>query len=77
MSYLYRTDNPIADFDRYDREQSRRLARLPKCAICREPIQQEYAVCIDGVYYCGECLDDLKEYLDDLKEFIEERSDET
>ena len=57
---FYRTDNPIADFNRYDREQSRRAKRLPVCELCGERIYQDDAVCINGSWYCDECLDDCR-----------------
>lgn len=51
------SDNPVADFLRYDMEQARRLAQLPTCEYCGKAIQQERAVCIDGFWYCDECLE--------------------
>lgn len=57
---FYRTDDPIADHYRYEQEQERSLARYPKCAICGERIPQADIVCIDGKYYCDECLDDCR-----------------
>lgn len=44
----------------YDREQSRKLARLPVCADCGEPIQQEDAVYINEVWLCDDCLDSYR-----------------
>lgn len=44
-------------WEAHDREQSRRLERLPKCFHCGEPVQQEMAVCLDGRWYCDECLE--------------------
>lgn len=52
------TDNPIADYDRYDTEQMKRLQRLPVCAECGEPIQDEECYDIDGELVCAECLRD-------------------
>ena len=49
--------------DNYDKwlardwEQNQWLDSLPKCEICEEPIQQERAVCLDGKWYCDECLE--------------------
>ena len=57
MSY---TDDPIMDFLNYDEEQTRWLESLPICAECGEHIQQEIAVCINGEWYCDECLEDMK-----------------
>lgn len=51
------TDDPVADFERHDREQARRLAKLPTCQHCGDAIQQERAVCIEGFWYCDECLE--------------------
>lgn len=39
----------------------RKLARLPKCILCREPIQQEDVVRIGYAYYCDDCLKDSRE----------------
>ena len=53
----------------HDMEQERRRARLPVCCYCGEHIMQEDAVCIDGDYYCDECLEthfrEAMEYEDD------------
>jgi formylmethanofuran dehydrogenase subunit E len=49
--------DPLADFHRLDREQARRLAKLPTCERCGHPIQQERAVCIDGDWYCDDCIE--------------------
>ena len=51
------TDDPVADFERHDREQARLLERLPTCERCGNRIEQELAVCIDGFWYCDDCLE--------------------
>lgn len=51
------TDDPVADFLRYDREQQRELDKRPKCDICGEPLY-ECGYMIDGELICQECLDD-------------------
>lgn len=65
---MYRTDDPIADFNRWDADQTEWLERLPVCSECGEHIQQEDAVCINGEWYCDECLRVMRvaveEYLD-------------
>ena len=64
------TDNPARDWDTYTERQERRLARLPHCCECGEPIQtDEFYEFEDGRYICPECLDenhrkDLDDYLD-------------
>lgn len=51
------TDDPIADFERYDAEQQAQLDKLPVCCECDEPIQGEYCYEINGEYICEECLE--------------------
>lgn len=62
---MYITDDPIADFNRWDDERQSALERLPKCHQCGEHIQQESAVKINGVFYCDECLNDMREWIGD------------
>lgn len=52
------TDDPVADFERYDAEQQAKLNRLPKCCECEEHIQ--FAACyeINGELICPQCLVD-------------------
>ena len=59
------TDDPVVDFERYDAKQQKKLDRLPKCCSCKEPIQQEKAVHMDGHWYCDECLDNMREDTED------------
>jgi formylmethanofuran dehydrogenase subunit E len=58
------TDDPIADFNRHDAEQQKHLNRLPVCYGCGEPIQQDDAVCIEGFWFCDDCLDDMRERIE-------------
>lgn len=53
---MYRTDDPIADFYRWDNDQQKQLDKLPKCAECGEPIQDEECYEINGELICPECL---------------------
>ena len=41
------------------------LARLPKCCLCGEPIQQEDAVRLGNDWYCDDCLDDSRESIEE------------
>lgn len=54
MSY---TDDPIADFARYDAEQEEQLEKMPVCCECDNPIQDEYCYEINGEVICETCLD--------------------
>lgn len=55
---MYRTDDPNADFNRWDNDQQKQLDRLPKCAECGEPIQEEECYEIEGEIICPQCLKD-------------------
>ena len=55
---MNRTDNPIADFDRWDAEQQRALEKLPECCECGEPIQDDFCYEINDMIICEECLND-------------------
>lgn len=49
------TDNPIADFERHDREKEKALSMLPVCECCGNPIQQKKAVYYNDQWCCKEC----------------------
>ena len=51
------SDDPLLDFDRYDRQQAEELAKLPICDCCGEPIQDEYCYEINGDLICEDRLD--------------------
>lgn len=51
------TDDPVADFERHDREQTAALKLLPFCDYCNDPIQDEYLYDINGEFICEDCLD--------------------
>lgn len=55
---MYYTDDPIADFNRWDRERQREYDRLPKCKGCGEGVYPSDAVCIDDDYYHSDCFDE-------------------
>ena len=67
---MYYSDDPIADFNRYEADQEEQLDKLPKCDICGEPIQDDYLYDIYGDIFCEECLKDkfrknTEDYIDD------------
>lgn len=49
--------DPVADFERWDAEQERRIARRPRCTECGEHIQEMVFYEINGEPVCCECLD--------------------
>jgi formylmethanofuran dehydrogenase subunit E len=54
---MFYSDDPVKDFERYDQEQAQRLAKLPECDYCGQPIQDEHYYLINGDNVCPECLD--------------------
>ena len=56
MSF-YRTDNPVADAERYAAEQEKALDKLPVCYECGEHIQTEKCYEINGEVICPDCLE--------------------
>jgi formylmethanofuran dehydrogenase subunit E len=43
-------------WERHEAEAERRLARLPKCVCCGEPIQDEYLFEINDELICIDCM---------------------
>lgn len=56
---FHRTDDPVADFERYDAEQEAELEKMPVCTNCLERIQDGYLFDIEGELYCEECAYEL------------------
>lgn len=50
------TDDPVADFNRWDAEQQKELERLPRCIDCGEPILDDHLFNINGDLFCEECM---------------------
>jgi formylmethanofuran dehydrogenase subunit E len=64
---MYRTDDPLRDFDRWDERRQRALDRLPRCCECGEPIQtEEFFEFDEGKIVCPACLEENHQrYTDD------------
>ena len=54
---MFYTDDPVADFDRYDMAMAQREAKLPICEKCGKPIYERYFE-IDNEILCEKCMDD-------------------
>lgn len=67
------TDDPIADFDRWQAEQEEELEKLPICECCGQPIQQEYAVYYNNQWCCEDCESD---FWNDIRDDFTVRVDE-
>lgn len=66
MSY---TDDPLLDFDRFDREQQKRLDKLPVCADCGEAVQNDHYYLINDAVICPDCMEsgyrkEVDDYID-------------
>lgn len=57
---MYYTDDPIADFSRWDADQQRQIEQLPVCADCDEHIQDDTAFYINGCWICESCMDSYR-----------------
>ena len=58
MIEMYFTDDPVADFNRYQEEQENYLETLPVCSICDEHIQDDHLYDINDEVICEGCLKD-------------------
>ena len=65
---FFYSNDPMKDLDRYEMAQERELRKLPKCAICNEPIQDEHFYLINDEPICPECLDD--NYRKDTEDYV-------
>lgn len=66
---MYRTDDPIADFDRWDADREAEEARLPICYACGNRILDDYCYQIGGEIICEECL--LENYRKLTEDFMD------
>lgn len=62
---MFYSNDPVSDFERYDTERESRLRKLPVCCECKDHIQQESAVRINGKWFCDGCLEDMREDIED------------
>lgn len=58
MSY-FRSGDPLDDFARREREQAEWVKQRPKCAYCKEHIQDERLMVIEGELYHLGCAEKL------------------
>lgn len=66
---MRRTDDPLADFAAYEDERERWLKKLPVCADCDEPIQDDHYFLINDEMICTECL--ICNYRKETNDYIE------
>lgn len=66
---MYRTDDPAADYDRWDADQARKIEKLPVCADCGEPVMDDHYYLINDEVICPDCLEsgyrkEIEDYID-------------
>ena len=55
---VYRTDDPVSDFNRHEQEVEDALSLLPVCEICGERIEDDYLYEINDELICERCLNE-------------------
>lgn len=68
MLRTYRTDDPVADAERYMAEQERELLKYPVCYHCGEPITDEDLIHINGLFYHTGCIE--AHYVEPTEDYI-------
>ena len=63
---VYRTDDPISDFNRHQEDMDRQLEERPRCSQCDEPIQEDFCFEINGEAICIGCMENFRKYTTDL-----------
>ena len=66
---MYYTDDPVADYDRWQEEEQKWLDKRPKCSECGEPIADDYCYEFDGKLICEICLLDAHKV--DTEDYVE------
>ena len=59
------SDDPIADFNDWDFRQQEELKRRPRCRMCGEHIQDEYAYHLGNKWICEDCMEGYREEVPD------------
>lgn len=66
---MFLTDDPLMDFAQHDRDQAKRLAKLPVCEVCGKPIQDEHLYLINDEFICPACLE--RDFRKDTDDYVE------
>ena len=53
---IFRTDDPLVDFESWDAEQQKTSEQLPTCCECGEKIRDDFCYEIEGEPICDDCL---------------------
>lgn len=52
----YKTDDPIADYERYSAEQESERELLPECGYCGEKIEDDFLIDLGDCVLCEDCV---------------------
>lgn len=66
---MYYSDDPARDAERYAADQDRRLAQLPVCSDCGEPVQDDHFYQINDEVICPNCME--SNYRKNTEDFME------
>lgn len=63
---IYRSDDPAADFERWDADNEARRQETPICCRCEHHIQDERLFDIEGNLYHEECaMEEFRKWTED------------
>lgn len=65
---MFYSDDPVADFNRYDAKQQSELDKLPRCSECDHPIQDDFCFEVNDELICDECM--FKNHRKSVDDFI-------
>ena len=65
---MFYSDDPVADFDRYDAEMAQKEARLPQCEKCGQYIHDDFYFEINNEMLCEKCME--MEYSRSTEDFL-------
>ena len=66
---MFYSNDPVADAERYMAEQEEKLDKLPRCAGCDNPIQDDHFYLINDECICSECLE--SNYRKDIDDYVD------
>ena len=53
---MFYSDDPVADFDRYDAAMAQKEAKLPQCEECGQYVHDDTCFEINNKIYCEKCM---------------------
>lgn len=66
---MYYSDDPVRDAERHAADQDRQLAKLPVCADCGGPVQDDHFYQINDEVICPNCME--SNYRKNTEDFME------